>query len=91
LQQNYPNPFNGITTISYSLPFETQVNLSIVNSLGQHVATILDAVQAAGERRELFDSRGLASGAYFYTLRVSAPNQPLRRYFSETKRLLLLK
>lgn len=91
LQQNYPNPFNGITTISYSLPFETRVNLSVFNSLGQRVATILDAVQAAGERRELFDSKGLASGAYFYTLRASAPNQPLRRYFSETKRLLLLK
>lgn len=91
LRQNYPNPFNGVTTISYSLPFEAYVNLSVVNSLGQHVETIVDAVQAAGERRELFDSRGLASGAYLYVLKASAPDQPLRRYFSATKRLMLIK
>jgi mannan endo-1,4-beta-mannosidase len=91
LRQNYPNPFNGVTTISYSLPFEAHVHLSLFNSLGQRVATIVDALQAAGERRELLDSRGLASGAYFYTLTVSAPSQRLRKHFSATKRLTFLK
>jgi hypothetical protein len=91
LRQNYPNPFNGVTTISYSLPFEAQVNLSVFNSLGQRVATIVDALQAAGERRELLDSRGLASGAYFYTITVSTPSQRLRKHFSATMRLTYLK
>jgi mannan endo-1,4-beta-mannosidase len=91
LRQNYPNPFNGVTTISYSLPFEAQVNLSVFNSLGQRVATIVDALQTAGERRELLDSRGLASGAYFYTITVSTPSQRLRKHFSATMRLTYLK
>jgi Secretion system C-terminal sorting domain len=41
LEQNYPNPFNPITTIKFSVPKATQVELSIYNIMGQQVAKLI--------------------------------------------------
>ncbi|NQV17628.1 MAG: SBBP repeat-containing protein, partial [Armatimonadetes bacterium] len=37
---NYPNPFNPSTTISFSIPVESKVNISIFNIKGQKVKTV---------------------------------------------------
>ena len=90
LQQNYPNPFNNVTTISYSLPHDSHVNLSVFNGIGQHVAVIVDGIQSGGERKELFGGEMLASGAYFYRLHIGSLGQPSQTLFSMTKRLVLI-
>ena len=83
LSQNYPNPFNPTTTIRYALPQRSHVRLAVFNTLGQQVGGLVDAVQEPGEHSVRFDGSGLASGVYFYRLRVGE--------FMKTKRLLLVR
>ncbi len=68
LSQNYPNPFNPSTLISYTLSQRSNVTLSVFNSLGQEVATLVHEFQDAGKHEIRFTADGLASGIYFYRL-----------------------
>lgn len=68
LCQNYPNPFNPETEISFSLPKEEQVTLSIFNSEGQLVKELLNGRVTAGNHSINFNASDLNSGIYFYTL-----------------------
>ncbi len=91
LLPNYPNPFNEMTTISYLLPLETHINLTVYSLTGQRVITLVDGVQGTGERKELFEAKGMSSGAYFYRLTVTGIAPSLQRYYIETRKLLLLR
>jgi photosystem II stability/assembly factor-like uncharacterized protein len=80
LHQNYPNPFNPNTTIPYSLSKKSTVSLSIYNSLGQKVKTLVHSVQSAGEHKVVWDGTNtqgirVSSGIYLYRLSVADQNQ----------------
>jgi len=64
LEQNYPNPFNPATTIKYNLGTDSHVRLSIYNSLGQKVRTLVNEYKPAGQYQVDFDASGIASGIY---------------------------
>ena len=83
LGQNYPNPFNPATTIGYSVPRQSQVNITVFNALGQTVSTLVSGIEDAGVHEVRFDGTGLASGVYFYRLQADG--------YVQTRRLLLLK
>jgi hypothetical protein len=68
LLQNYPNPFNPSTTIRYALPTRAHVTLTVWNTLGQQVATLVNEDVDPGNYDVKFDGSGLASGVYFYRL-----------------------
>jgi mannan endo-1,4-beta-mannosidase len=91
LRQNYPNPFNGVTTIEYELPTEAHVTLSVWNTLGQRVFTLVDGVRTAGVRKELLDARSLASGAYFYRIVYEPSDSPGKPVYSASRALVILK
>jgi hypothetical protein len=83
LEQNYPNPFNPTTTFTYSIPTTGHVSLNIYNTLGQHVETLIDKSQPAGDYSVEWNAEPLSSGVYFYTLDVNGKHI--------TKKLVLLK
>jgi hypothetical protein len=83
LLNNYPNPFNPATTIAYSIPLQTNVRLSIFNTLGEKIKTLVDEVKPAGNYTINFYASGIPSGVYFYRLEAG-PNVAV-------KKLILLK
>ncbi len=66
--ENYPNPFNPRTTISFELPQNEQVKLTVFDLQGQAVATLVDRELQAGVHNVGFDGAQRASGIYLYQL-----------------------
>jgi hypothetical protein len=89
LMQNYPNPFNPSTTIPYRLPSKSLVRLEVFDVYGQQVATLVNGERAAGYHRTSWVP-GLASGTYFYRLRVE-PLDGRGRAFEDVKKMVLVK
>ncbi len=84
LFQNYPNPFNPKTVIHYQLPRSAFVNLSVFNTLGQKVQTLVNQKQEAGTYAVSFDASGLASGIYLYRVQTGT-------YISGVKKMIVLR
>ncbi len=68
LSQNYPNPFNPTTSISFGLPTESAVTLSVFDVQGRLVKTLVESSLSAGHHSVNFDGAGIGSGVYFYRL-----------------------
>lgn len=88
LKQNYPNPFNPTTTISFSIPSDSKVELSVYNIKGQRIKTLIDNKLEKGKHSIVWNgtdasSKRVSSGIYFY--RVKAENQ------IAVRKMLLLK
>ncbi len=83
LEQNYPNPFNPTTTIVYSIPEASFVELKIYDILGGEVATLVKENKLSGKHSLKFNASNLPSGIYFY--RIVSGN------FTTTKKLIILK
>jgi hypothetical protein len=66
--EDYPNPFNPSTVIKYALLFESNVNIEFYNSLGQIVREFNEGNRHPGNYEVNFNSSGLASGIYFYSI-----------------------
>jgi hypothetical protein len=89
LYQNFPNPFNPVTTINYSLPKDSRVNIAIYNSLGELVEQISDENKLKGIHQIRFDGSELSSGVYFY--KMNASSEDGTGSYTFTKKLILLK
>src|SRR5690606_35131894 len=57
LEQNYPNPFNPSTTIKYSIPSLSSVKLTIYNTLGKEIKSLVNTTQATGNYERQWDGR----------------------------------
>ena len=68
---NSPNPFNPSTQIVVELPEASDVELSIYNSLGQHVKTLINKPMAKGRHKARFNADNLPSGLYISLLRTN--------------------
>jgi len=96
LSQNYPNPFNQTTKIEFTLAKSGFVSLSIYDLLGRKVRTLASEHLPSGYKSVLWDGRNdsgedVASGIYFYRIKVEDPASGGVGDFSQIKKLVLLK
>lgn len=92
LYPNYPNPFNQETVIGYqvetrqclvSTGSSVYVELTVYNTLGQKVQTIVNERQKPGIYKVSFYEKNLSSGVYFYKLNAGS--------FSEIRKMVLVR
>ncbi|GAB4377210.1 MAG: hypothetical protein Kow0042_24570 [Calditrichia bacterium] len=73
LNANYPNPFNPTTTISYVLPTEQKIQLTVYSVTGEKVAVLVDDYMEKGFHQVQWNGRNqngnpVSSGIYIYEL-----------------------
>ena len=92
LEQNYPNPFNPTTNISYQLPQEAFVNLTVYNLLGQKIRTLFKGPQNAGSHTLQWHGKNdfgesVSSGVYVVRMSVKGAEQQ----FVQSRKLAFVK
>ena len=83
LHQNYPNPFNPETTISYELPKESDITLTIYDITGRLVETLVNEKREPGYYSVHWDASQFSSGVYLYRIQTEG--------FQQVKKCLLIK
>ena len=71
----YPNPFTNSILVEYQLNRSTNVEITIYNSLGQKIITLVNRNESTGFHRVIWDGhdhqgKKLAGGVYFCRFRV---------------------
>ena len=70
LFQNYPNPFNPSTSIRFSVPQRTQVQLKVYDIIGCEITTLINEELEAGSYDISFNADGISTGVYIYQLKA---------------------
>ncbi|MFH0733604.1 MAG: T9SS type A sorting domain-containing protein [bacterium] len=83
LLQNYPNPFNPSTTIKFAIPTTSSVKLTIYNTIGKEIATLVNGSMEAGNHSVNWNAGDNSSGMYFFKLEAGN--------FTATKKMMLIK
>jgi hypothetical protein len=78
-----PNPFNPRTRISYFLPADGDVTISVYDVTGRLVEVLLTRSQSAGEHTVEWNATNVPSGIYFYRLQFGD--------FNEARKMILIK
>ncbi len=84
LLQNYPNPFNPDTKISFRLPADSKVTLTVYNLSGKEISRLVSSRNMkAGNHSVKFSAGDLSSGIYIYRLTAGD--------FTQSKKMILIK
>lgn len=88
LFQNCPNPFAGYTVVSYQLAVDNHVVLTVYDTAGRVVRTLLNEQMLGGYHSIVWDGktvsgRRVGSGVYFYRLQLGD--------FDGSKKLVVLR
>jgi len=80
----YPNPFNPNTIIEYSIPQNSEINLSIYNMKGQRIRTLVHGFTESGNHSVTWDGtddngKHVESGIYLYKLETDGMTQVVKK------------
>ena len=73
LNDAYPNPFNPSTLLSFNIPNNDNINVSIYDMSGRLITTLINEQLEQGEHSVILNGmdhngNSVSSGVYFYTL-----------------------
>ena len=76
VHQNYPNPFNPSTTISYNLPKDSFVSITIYDMLGNMVNNLVTTKQSSGYKSVQWNAtdnlgQPVSAGVYLYSIETN--------------------
>ena len=83
LYQPFPNPFNPTTTLSFSIPEQSQTSLKVYDIKGNLISTLLNESMNVGYHQIEWNAEGYPSGVYFVKLDAGE--------FTQTQKLFLVK
>ena len=83
LNPAYPNPFNPATTLTFSLPVDCNVVLSIYDTQGRQVSNLIDGELNAGYHSISWNASSYASGIYFVKMEANE--------FVNTQKIIFIK
>ncbi len=66
----YPNPVNGVANLSVITKENTNIQVAVVNVLGQTVYQNAKSNAVAGTHSFSFDTKNWSNGVYFYTVTI---------------------
>ena len=84
----YPNPFNPVTALSYDLPNNSMVKITVHDMMGRVVKTLVNDSQTAGFKSVQWNATNdknepVSAGLYLYTIEAGE--------YRQTKKMVLLK
>jgi flagellar hook assembly protein FlgD len=82
--QSYPNPFNLETTISFSIPEESEVNITVYNVKGQKIKILESNIKSTGTHSIVWNGKDVngnqvGSGVYLFRLNVNGKTQKVKK------------
>ena len=83
LESAYPNPFNPTTTLSFAMPVQSDVTISIYNLQGREVTSLVNDNMEAGYHTAVWNADAQASGVYFVKMVAGE--------YIDTQKLMLVK
>ena len=83
LRKPYPNPFNPVTTITYDIPMDCNIELSVYDLQGRLVKDLITDYVEAGYYEIQWNAGTASSGVYF--LRLVASEKAI------TRKIILMK
>jgi hypothetical protein len=81
----YPNPANDEVSIDYVLTSNQDVNLKLINSMGQQVKTDYNAEGVQGNNTIKLDVADLPDGIYFAQLLIDGKIGATKRFIRSSK------
>ena len=84
--QNFPNPFNPTTTISYKLPKDSHVQITIYDMMGRLVKNLISGYHISGYRTIKWDAtnnkgESVSTGMYLYVVDAGEFKQARKMLF----------
>ena len=79
----YPNPFNPITKITYGLPENTDIQITVYDMGGTQIITLVNTFQTAGYHTISWNASSYPSGVYL--IRMDSGE------FSQIQKVVLVK